>query len=220
MTMTVPKIVDPWSDVPPRLKIRLLHRGIGMVTGLFPKQVDTGFSHTWNPAFGQIYAQFAAGVEAGQVLVDRYGDLSSQVQELTRSIWGGVSNLDVTIPLSYISRRFGSQDDVIEPVNMLLQMCGARTGVQGSIRLGKDKQTSGTSMLRPQPMILEIGYAMAWKYALPKAVNWHIKNISQADGMPTRIDMEITFQTDQAYVVDQQEVEIPGNTWEKVTTTP
>lgn len=206
-------VIDPWPDVPNRLKVRILNKNIGGVTGLMPKEVSAGFENQWKAPFSDIARGFNTGLKAGQELSSGSGvvDVTLNFKQLTNQIWEGTGAVSTNLNLVYISRREGAQKDVIDPVKMLLKLFGPA--------VNNDLSTEGgsiTMLKAPQPVMLEIGYVMAWREALPTSMSYIVSNISDSKGLPTKITVTLGFKTDKCYVVGDPDIEFGSSEWEKI----
>lgn len=220
------KIIDPWPDVPNRSKIRILDRDLGGVTGLMPRQVSVGFTNQWNPAIGSIARSFNTGLKAAQeaVLGANNVDYTLDFKELSNQIWEGTSSMSTELKLMYISRKNDALTDVIDPIKLILQLCGPTVSEKGLGRtegriVPGGRVISATQLKQPRTFMLELGYAMAWRRTIPNSVSIVFSNISDQFGTPTRADVSLRLTTDEPYVVDDPDVIVQSDSWQAVTIT-
>jgi hypothetical protein len=218
--------IDPWIDLPERLKVRIYKPKAGFVTGLLQQQIQFGVSNQYSAPFGDLLKNLQKYWEGGKQIyrtlngegspnvVDK--DIALSFQELSSLVWLGSNPTEGSLKLTYLARMYDAYHEVVVPCLKLIEFFSAPIGVKANDIAGTK---ASISVLRaPEPMQIEMGLMMLYREVLPQSCDVVWYNETDQQGHPIRADVTLKFTSKKVYTRDDENVKFDRNQWTIGTT--
>lgn len=208
-----PLVIDPWSDVSERSKVRIYSPTFGGVSGLLPKTFSQSFSQEWLPPFGSILDSFNTGYQAALELLGKGDETikSASLKEISTRLWAGGTVMGVNgITLLYVARE-SALKDVMQPVRRLMQMASPRSGLKASAETvgaatGGLIKMGATQVNAPEPVEVELGYISSMNAVVITSFDVQWSNLTDRNGISASALVTLQLSTRRVFLGDDEEV--------------